>query len=57
MPALVCMPSVVQVSVSVDKDNAESRQLKPMMHRVAPSLIRQQLQQYLTSMRQGKTDQ
>ena len=41
--------------MSVDEDSAASRQLKAMLHRVAPSLIRQQLQQYLMSMRQGNT--
>lgn len=44
---------VSQITVTVKKDTSGAQKLKELVHRTAPSIIREQLEEYLRCLKEG----
>jgi len=49
----LCITFVSQITVTVKKDTSEAQKLKELVHRKAPSIIREQLEEYLRCLKEG----
>ena len=47
--------TMVQVTVTTDEYSSTSQQLKEMLHRQAPPVVRERLENYITSLKNGES--